>query len=80
MEYFILLPDDQPTAIQYDCNKLGETNHVGQFWAYDGFRVLNNIVSTKPELLENIKIFDGKNKHYTINEFLQLLKQYKLVI
>lgn len=80
MEYFILLPGDPPDAIQYDCNKLGQTNHINQFWAFDGFQVFNNIVNNYPEKLLDIKILNSKGKYLTITEFLTVLKDYKLVI
>lgn len=80
MEYFILLAGDDLSATQYDCNKLGQTNHLQQFWAFDGFRVLNNIVNNHPEQLADIKILDNHKKYYSITEFLNLLKNYKLII
>ena len=80
MEYFILLEGDPKSNCQYDCNKLGETNHFGQFWTFDGFKVFNNLVNNYPEKLETITLLDGKGKEITITEFLTILKQYKLVI
>lgn len=80
MEYFILLPGDHPTAIQNDCNKLGESNQFGKFWTADGFKVLNNIVNNRPDLVETITILNDKGKKLTIGEFLNVLKQYKLIV
>jgi len=73
----ILLESDSIEDI-WDENILGEES-FGTFYAGNGFKALNNMVMRQPNLLENARILDEKNKPYTVEEFLDLLKKWRIM-
>ena len=77
MTYYILLENDSIEDI-WDENILGEES-FGTFYAGNGFKALNNMVMRQPNLLENARILDEKNKPYTVEEFLDLLKKWRIM-
>lgn len=77
MTYYILLESDSIEDI-WDENILGEES-FGTFYAGSGFKALNNMVMRQPNLLENARILDEKNKTYTVEEFLDLLKKWRIM-
>jgi len=77
MTYYILLESDSIEDI-WDENILGEES-FGTFYAGNGFKALNNMVVREPNLLETAKIVDEKNKSYSVEEFLDLLKKWKIM-
>lgn len=74
MIYYIMLPNDNQFELT-DANVLGEIS-FNKFNRNDGFTVLNNIVEKHPEVLPTVKILDQTGKHYTIEEFLNIVEQY----
>ena len=76
MTYYILLDMDSVEDI-WDDNILGEES-FGTFYTGNGFVALNNIVREKPELLESVAIIDEQKTSYSVEEFLDLLKKWKI--
>tara|TARA_Y100001938_G_C8006140_1_gene387399 strand:- start:741 stop:977 length:237 start_codon:yes stop_codon:yes gene_type:complete len=76
MTYYILLDMDSVEDI-WDDNILGEES-FGTFYTGNGFVALNNIVMEKPELLESVAIIDEQKTSYSVEEFLDLLKKWKI--
>ena len=77
MTYYILLGNDSKESI-WDENILGEES-FGTFYTGNGFKALNNMVIRQPELLESTSIIDEKKKSYTVEEFLDLIKKWKIM-
>tara|TARA_A200000159_G_C7330905_1_gene342875 strand:+ start:777 stop:1022 length:246 start_codon:yes stop_codon:yes gene_type:complete len=78
MRYFILLPDDTEQDVDFSTNILGEVSFKN-FWADDGFGILVRMVNKYPDTLSEIKIKDDKNKTYTVEEFLDKIKNLKVI-
>ena len=76
MTYYILLDMDSVEDI-WDDNILGEES-FRTFYTGNGFVALNNIVMEKPELLESVAIIDEQKTSYSVEEFLDLLKKWKI--
>ena len=77
MTYYILLENDSVEDI-WDENILGEES-FGTFYTGNGFRALNNMVIRQPDLLESTSMIDEKKKSYTVEEFLDLIKKWKIM-
>ena len=71
MEYYLVYKK-QPEATLL----IGTDNGFGVFWADQGFDALTNIVSKKPEYIEDIEI--RTNKIEKISEFLEKIAKLKL--
>jgi hypothetical protein len=78
MIYYILLPDDITDDIQYSTNILGESSFKN-FWADQGFSILQRIIQKYPDTLEHIKIKDEKSKEYTVEQFLEIVLKLNLI-
>jgi hypothetical protein len=78
MMYYILLPGDINTDVQYSTNILGESSFKN-FWADQGFEILERIIHKYTDTLEYIKIKDEKSKEYTIEEFLEVVSKLKII-
>lgn len=78
MMYYILLPDDNEDGVQYSINVLGESSFKN-FWASQGFDILERMIHKYPDTLEQIKIKDEKSKEYTIEEFLKIVSKLNLI-
>ena len=78
MIYYILLPDDITDDIQYSTNILGESSFKN-FWADQGFSILERIIQKYPDTLEYIKIKDEKSKEYTVAQFLEIVLKLNLI-
>jgi len=77
MTYYILMDNDTVEDI-WDENILGEES-FGTFYAGNGFVALNNMVIREPEALESIAIIDEKKNSYSVEEFLELIKKWKIM-
>ena len=77
MTYYILMDNDTVEDI-WDENILGEES-FGTFYAGNGFVALNNMVIREPEALESIAIIDEKKNPYSVEEFLDLIKKWKIM-
>ena len=78
MMYYILLPDDTEEGAQYSTNVLGESSFKN-FWAEQGFEILERLVNKYPDTLNEVKIKDEKSKEYTVEEFLKNISKFNLI-
>jgi len=78
MMYYILLPDDTEEGVQYSTNVLGESSFKN-FWADQGFEILERLVNKYPDTLHEVKIKDEKSKEYTVSEFLDVISQLTII-
>lgn len=78
MMYYILLPDDTEEGVQYSTNVLGESSFKN-FWAEQGFEILERLVNKYPDTLNEVKIKDEKSKEYTVEEFLKNIQKLNLI-
>jgi len=78
MMYYILLPDDTEEGVQYSTNVLGESSFKN-FWADQGYEILERLVNKYPDTLNEIKIKDEKSKDYTVEEFLDIIEKLNLI-
>jgi hypothetical protein len=76
--YYILLPDDTEEGVQYSTNVLGESSFKN-FWAEQGFEILERLVNKYPDTLNEVKIKDEKSKEYTVEEFLKNIQKLNLI-
>tara|TARA_R100000951_G_scaffold115468_1_gene123617 strand:- start:434 stop:676 length:243 start_codon:yes stop_codon:yes gene_type:complete len=78
MIYYILM-EGETEADLWDENILGEES-FGKFYTGNGFIALNKMVQSEPEALQNVKIIDEKKKSYTITEFLDIIRKWKIML
>tara|TARA_B100000768_G_C11282527_1_gene379507 strand:+ start:4814 stop:5053 length:240 start_codon:yes stop_codon:yes gene_type:complete len=78
MMYYILLPDDTEEGVQYSTNVLGESSFKN-FWADQGYEILERLVNKYPDTINEIKIKDEKNKTYTPSEFLDVVEKLNII-
>ena len=78
MMYYILLPDDTEDGVQYSTNVLGESSFKN-FWAEQGFEILERLVNKYPDTLNEVKIKDEKSKEYTVEEVLKNIQKLNLI-
>ena len=78
MRYYILLPDDSDSDVDFSTNLLGESSFKN-FWTDQGFEILERIIHKYPDTLEYIKIKDEKSKEYTVSEFLDVISQLTII-
>jgi|TARA_B100000035_G_C20846857_1_gene485619 ssDNA-binding Zn-finger/Zn-ribbon topoisomerase 1 len=71
--------DNKTPEDLWDENILGEES-FGKFYTGNGFTALNYIIQKKPEALDSIKIIDEKRKSYTVTEFLDTVKDWKIML
>ena len=77
MTYYILLDMDSIEDI-WDENILGEES-FGTFYTGNGFKAFQNMVIREPRALESITIIDEKKNPYSVEEFLDLIKKWKIM-
>ena len=78
MRYFILLPEDSEEDVDYSTNILGEISFKN-FWTEDGFEILVRLVDKYPDTLEQVRIKDEQNKNYSVEQFLDKIKNLKVI-
>ena len=78
MRYFILLPEDTEEDVDYSTNILGEISFKN-FWTEDGFEILIRLVEKYPDTLEQVTIKDEQNKNYSVEQFLDKIKNLKVI-
>lgn len=76
--YYILLPDDTEQGVQYSTNVLGESSFKN-FWAEQGYEILERLVNKYPDTVDEIRIKDEKNKNYTPSEFLDVVEKLNII-
>jgi len=77
MTYYILMDNDTVEDI-WDENILGEES-FGTLYTGQGFQAFQNMVIREPEALESIAIIDEKMNPYSVEEFLDLIKKWKIM-
>ena len=77
MTYYILMDMDTIEDI-WDENILGEES-FGKFYIGSGYKALTNMINKEPEVLESIAIIDEKKNPYSVEEFLDLIKKWKIM-
>ena len=75
--YYIMLPEDSNEELLYETNILGDES-FGTFYANSGMNSLHEIVNNHPEMLKHTTITDQSGTKYTVTEFIDKLKQWKL--
>ena len=76
MRYFILLPEDSEEDVDYSTNILGEISFKN-FWTEEGFEILIRLVEKYPDTLEQVTIKDEQNKNYSVEQFLDKIKNLR---
>ena len=79
MIYYILYPGNDENDTVNDINQLGESSFK-TFWAQRGFNILMNAVEQHHADLNHFIIKDEKGKGYSIEEFLDDIKNLKVRI
>ena len=77
MTYYILMDNDTIDDI-WDENILGEES-FGTLYTGRGFQAFQNMVIREPRALESIAIIDEKKNPYSVEEFLDLIKKWKIM-
>ena len=78
MMYYILLPEDNEDDVDYSTNILGEISFKN-FWTEQGFEILERLVDKYPDTLTEVKIKDEKNKNYSVEQFLEKIKDLRII-
>ena len=78
MTYYILMDMDTIEDI-WDENILGEES-FGKFYIGSGYKALTNMINKEPEVLESIAIIDEKKNPYSVEEFLELISKWKIIL
>ena len=78
MRYHILLPGDKEEDAYLDSNLLGENTGFGTFWPGDGLRALMQMCDTRPNMLMYVTILDEQGREYTVEEFLNQIKNLRI--
>tara|TARA_B100000902_G_scaffold102144_1_gene104544 strand:- start:4454 stop:4699 length:246 start_codon:yes stop_codon:yes gene_type:complete len=77
-EFYIFLPDDDKSTLQYDTNILGRES-FGTFYAERGMQTLERIIERKPSYLKDTEIVTDAGTKYSITEFLDHLNKLKVL-
>lgn len=76
--YYILLPGQPDEYATYESNLLGELDFNGTFWVGAGLKLLMDLVTTNSKNLLGLTIKTSQNKKLKIEEFVDLLRRYKI--
>ena len=77
MQYFILPSGYEQHDLMNENHLLGEQSFK-VFWAGTGFKRLQRIIKEAPDVLEHIEIMDDKGNFYTVEEFLDEIKNLQI--
>ena len=77
MTYYILLNEDNESDSYYHANQLGEVS-FNTFHTHEGYAVLVRLIEEFPDKLKDVKIIDSSKTYYTIEQFLDTIKPYKI--
>ena len=70
--------DNDSVEEMWDENILGEES-FGTLYTGQGFQAFQNMVIREPRALESIAIIDEKKNPYSVEEFLDLIKKWKIM-
>ena len=77
MTYYILMPGDNPHEL-WDDNELGQVSFK-KFYVGKGMEALQNMIRKHPMALEDVTIKNERGNKYSVQEFLELIGEYKIV-
>ena len=77
MTYYILMPGDNPNEL-WDNNELGQVSFK-KFYVGKGMEALQNMIRKHPMALEDVTIKNERGNKYSVQEFLELIGEYKIV-
>ena len=77
MQYYLILPGDSEGDSLNEANLLGDQS-FGVLWAGYGLKVLMTMVDKQPELLPHVKIKGEDGKNYTIEQFLDTVRNLQI--
>lgn len=79
MEFYVVWSFSERFDPESSHNKLG-TVSFKQFWVDDGYAVLINMINFGSlEDLDQVNIIDSNKKKYSVEEFLDEIKKYKII-
>tara|TARA_Y100000592_G_C5420570_1_gene292975 strand:- start:456 stop:683 length:228 start_codon:yes stop_codon:yes gene_type:complete len=73
-----MMPGDKEEDAYLDTNLLGEDTGFGIFWPGSGLRALMQMCDTKPNMLRYVTIIDDSRNEYTVEEFLNHIKNLRI--
>ena len=76
MTYYILMPGDNPNEL-WDENELGQVSFK-TFYAGKGMEALQNMIRKHPMALEDVIIKNERGNTFSVQEFLELISDYKI--
>ena len=76
MTYYILMPGDNPHEL-WDDNELGQVSFK-KFYVGKGMEALQNMIRKSPEALGDVTIRSERGDKYSVQEFLELIKEYTI--
>ena len=76
MTYYILMPGDNADEL-WDDNELGQVSFK-KFYVGKGMEALQNMIRKSPEALENVTIRSERGDKYSVQQFLELIKEYTI--
>ena len=76
MTYYILMPGDNPNEL-WDNNELGQVSFQ-KFYVGKGMEALQNMIRKSPEALGDVTIKSERGDKYSVQQFLELIKEYKI--
>ena len=76
MTYYILMPGDNSNEL-WDENELGQVSFK-TFYAGKGMEALQNMIRKHPMALEDVTIKNEKGNTFSVQEFLELISDYKI--
>ncbi len=79
MQYFIKIEGDDTQDLMNEKYLLGERSFK-VFWAGTGFEKLQSMIKEAPELLESISVMTDTGINYSVEEFLDEIKNLKVRI
>ena len=77
MTYYILMPGDNPNEL-WDNNELGQVSFK-KFYVGKGMEALQNMIRKHPMALEDVTIKNERGNKFSVQEFLELIGEYKIV-
>ena len=78
MTYYIVM-DNKVSEDLWDENILGEES-FGKFYTGNGFTALTYMINKTPEALDGVAIIDEKGSKYSVTEFLDTAKKWKIML
>ena len=76
MTYYILMPGDNPNEL-WDNNELGQVSFK-TFYAGKGMEALQNMIRKHPMALKDVIIKNERGNTFSVQEFLELISDYKI--